>query len=99
MLHAVLARSLYGTRLFNVTVTNVPGPQAPLFSFGSRVEDAIPIVPIAADHALAVAMLSLDGQVVLCLNCDRDAVPDARSRPRGSGDALDELAVHAAVAP
>ena len=99
VLHAVLARSLYGTRLFNVTVTNVPGPQAQLFSFGSRVEDAIPIVPIAAGHALAVAMLSLDGRVVLCLNCDRDAVPDAQVAAEGIQATLDELAVHAAVAP
>jgi WS/DGAT/MGAT family acyltransferase len=99
VLHAVLARSLYGTRLFNVTVTNVPGPQAPLFAFGSRVEDAIPIVPIAADHGLAVAMLSLDGQVVLCLNCDRDAVPDAAVAAEGIQATLNELAVHATVAP
>jgi WS/DGAT/MGAT family acyltransferase len=99
VLHAVLARSLYGTRLFNVTVTNVPGPQAPQFAFGSRVEDAIPIVPIAAGHALAVAMLSLDGRVVLCLNCDRDAVPDAQVAAEGIQATLDELAAHAAVAP
>jgi WS/DGAT/MGAT family acyltransferase len=98
-LHAVLARSLYGTRLFNVTVTNVPGPPEPLFVFGSRVEDAIPIVPIAADHGLAVAMLSLDGQVVVCINCDRDAVPDAAVAAEGIQSTLDALAVHAVVAP
>ncbi|HYI19127.1 MAG TPA: wax ester/triacylglycerol synthase family O-acyltransferase [Solirubrobacteraceae bacterium] len=98
-LHAVLARSLYGTRLFNVTITNVPGPQEPLFAFGSRVEDAIPIVPIAADHGLAVAMLSLDGRVVLCLNCDRDAVPDAATAAVAIQATFDELSVYAAVTP
>jgi WS/DGAT/MGAT family acyltransferase len=77
VLHAVLARSLFATRLFNVTVTNVPGPQVPLYAFGARVVDAIPIVPLAAEHTIAVAVLSLDGQVVFCLNCDRDSVPDA----------------------
>jgi WS/DGAT/MGAT family acyltransferase len=91
VLHAVLARSLYGTRLFNVTVTNVPGPQVPMFAFGSRLEDAIPLVPLASDHTVAVAVLSLDGQVVFCLNCDRDAVPDAPEAARGIRETLDAL--------
>jgi diacylglycerol O-acyltransferase len=99
VLHALLARSLYGTRLFNVTVTNVPGPQAPMYAFGSRLEEAIPLVPLAAGHALAVAVLSLDGNVTFCLNCDRDAVPDASVAARGIRTTLDELAVYAAVAP
>ena len=99
VLHALLARSLYGARLFNVTVTNVPGPQVPMYAFGSRLEEAIPLVPLAAGHALAVAVLSLDGNVVFCLNCDRDAVPDAAVAARGIQATLDELAVHAAVAP
>jgi WS/DGAT/MGAT family acyltransferase len=77
LLHAVLARALFATRLFNVTVTNVPGPQIPMYAFGARLADAIPIVPLAAEHTVAVAVLSLDGQVVFCLNCDRDSVPDA----------------------
>jgi len=99
VLHAVLARSLYGTRLFNVTVTNVPGPQVPMFAFGSRLEDAIPLVPLAADHTVAVAVLSLDGQVIFCLNCDRDAVPDAAVAAMGIHWTLEELAVYAAVSP
>ena len=35
-MHAALARSLYATRLFNVTITNVPGPQIPLYAFGAQ---------------------------------------------------------------
>jgi WS/DGAT/MGAT family acyltransferase len=83
VLHAVLARALFATRLFNVTVTNVPGPQEPLHAFGARLVDAIPIVPLAAEHTVAVAVLSLDGQVVFCLNCDRDTVPDAEVAAEG----------------
>ena len=48
VLHSFVARSLFATRLFNVTVTNVPGPQAPLYYFGSRIDEIWPLVPIAA---------------------------------------------------
>jgi WS/DGAT/MGAT family acyltransferase len=97
VLHAVLARSLFATRLFNVTVTNVPGPQATLRAFGAQLADAIPIVPLAAAHTVAVAVLSLDGQVVFCLNCDRDTVPDAEVAAQAIGAsiaALHELALN-----
>lgn len=91
LLHAVVARSLYATRLFNVTVTNVPGPQQPMYAFGARVTDAIPLVPLAADHTVGVAVLSFDGQVVFCLNGDRDAVPDLAVAAQGIAETLDEL--------
>jgi diacylglycerol O-acyltransferase / wax synthase len=76
VLHSLLARSLYATRLFNVTITNVPGPQQPLYAFGSRLRQAWPLVPLAAEHALGIAVFSYDGKVFFCLNADRDSVPD-----------------------
>jgi WS/DGAT/MGAT family acyltransferase len=91
LLHAVLSQAMYGTRLFNVTVTNVPGPQAPMYAFGARLLDGIPLVPLAAEHSVGVAVLSLDGQVVFCLNCDRDAVPDAHVAAQGIAATLEEL--------
>ena len=94
ILHAVIARSLFASRLFNVTVTNVPGPQDPLFAFGARLVDAIPLVPLAAEHAVGVAVLSLHG-----LNCDRDAVPDAAVAAHGIETTLERLAAAAARRP
>ena len=49
VLHAALARSSYATRLFNVTITNVPGPQRPLFAFGGRMREVLPFVPLVAE--------------------------------------------------
>jgi len=95
LLHAVLSQAMYGTRLFNVTVTNVPGPQEPMYAFGARLLDGIPLVPLAAEHSVAVAILSLDGQVVFCLNCDRDAVPDAHVAAQGIAATLEELGRYA----
>ena len=45
VIHSFLARALFATRLYNVTITNVPGPQIPLYGFGSRMTEAWPLVP------------------------------------------------------
>ncbi|HKJ36424.1 MAG TPA: wax ester/triacylglycerol synthase family O-acyltransferase [Solirubrobacterales bacterium] len=76
VLHSFLARSLFASRLFNVTVTNVPGPQVPLYAVGSEVEEIWPVVPLAAEHAVGIAVLSYNGSVYFCLNCDHDSVTD-----------------------
>jgi len=95
--HATVTQ--FHSRLFNVTVTNVPGPREPMFAFGARLVDAIPLVPLAAEHAVGVAVLSLDGQVVFCLNCDRDAVPDVAVAARGIEMTLERLAGGGVSAP
>ena len=63
LLHSVLARSTAGARLFNLTITNVPGPTRPLYAFGARLKEVIPLVPLAADHAVGIAVVSYNGKV------------------------------------
>ena len=91
MLHSFLARSLFATRLFNVTVTNVPGPQIPLYYFGSKVQEIWPLVPIAASHAVGLAVFSYDGKLFFCLNVDRDSCGDVDVLATGIESSLDEL--------
>ena len=91
VLHTFLARSLFATRLFNVTITNVPGPQVPLYAFGSRMTAVWPLVPLAAQHALGVAIFSYDGRVFFCFNVARDAVPDLEVAAAGLADSIAEL--------
>jgi diacylglycerol O-acyltransferase / wax synthase len=91
IVHATLARSLYASRLFNVTITNVPGPQMPLYAFGARLHEVQPLVPLAAEHAVGIAILSYDGNVVFGLNADRDSVPDLAVLADGIEDAIGEL--------
>jgi diacylglycerol O-acyltransferase / wax synthase len=91
LLHAVIARSLYATRLFNLTITNVPGPQTPLFAFGAPLREVHPVVPLAAQHAVAIAIFSYDGQIVLGLNADCDSVPDLDVLARGVEEGFAEL--------
>ena len=76
VIHATIARTLYATRLFNVTITNVPGPQQTLYAFGAPLREIHPLVPIAAEYAVGVAALSYDGSVFFGVVADRDTVPD-----------------------
>ena len=74
-----------------MTVTNVPGPQQPLYAFGARMEAIYPLVPLAADHTVGVAVLSYDGRVFFGLNADRHAVPDLDALRTGIEDSIEEL--------
>jgi WS/DGAT/MGAT family acyltransferase len=91
VIHSFLARSLFATRLFNITITNVPGPQVTLYGLGSKLTDIWPLVPLAADHAVGLAVLSYDGRVFFALNADRDAMPDLDLLASGIEDGFAEL--------
>jgi WS/DGAT/MGAT family acyltransferase len=96
VLHSVLARSLFASRLFNITVTNVPGPQLPLYAFGARMTEVLPLVPLAAEHAVGVAVVSYDGALTFGINADYEAVPDLAVMANGVADSLADLRTLAA---
>ncbi|MEV0678218.1 wax ester/triacylglycerol synthase family O-acyltransferase [Actinosynnema sp. NPDC050436] len=77
-LHALGARaaSSFSRRLFNVVVTNVPGPQVPLYAAGAKMTEMFPVVPLAKSQALSIGVTSYDGGVYFGLNADRDAMSD-----------------------
>ena len=92
VLHSFVARSLFATRLFNVTVTNVPGPQVPLYYFGSQDPGDL---AAGADRRLARhragrVQLRRD-PVFFCLNVDRDTCRDVDVLTRGIESSLAEL--------
>lgn len=91
VLHSVIARSLFASRLFNVTVTNVPGPPEPLFAFGARMVDVLPLVPLAAAHAVGVAIVSYAGRLTFGITGDHETAPDLALVARGIADSLTEL--------
>ena len=76
VIHSAIAQALYATRLFNLTITNVPGPQQTLYAFGAPLREIHPLVPLAAEHALGVAVVSYDESVFFGVIADRDTVPD-----------------------
>jgi WS/DGAT/MGAT family acyltransferase len=70
------ARRATRIRPFNMTVTNVPGPQFPMYMLGSKLLVQYPAVPLWAGHGLGVALFSYNGELAWGLNADWDVVPD-----------------------
>jgi WS/DGAT/MGAT family acyltransferase len=95
---AQASRINFSTRLFNLLVTNVPGPQFPLYALGRRLDDLFPVAFLPRDHALAVAIMSYNGGMDFGLLGDFDAMPDLDALGDMFEEARDEL-VSAASAP
>jgi WS/DGAT/MGAT family acyltransferase len=84
-------------RYFNLVVTNVPGPQFPLYLLGRRLENLYPVVPLARRQALGIAVMSYDGQLGFGLLADYDAVPELEAIARDLERAIASLARAAGV--
>ena len=92
-LHAVGARvaGSLARRTFNVLVTNVPGPQFPLYATGAKMLEMYPVVPLSRNQALTIGLTSYDGGVYYGLNADRDAMGDVEVLASLITEALEEL--------
>ena len=88
---AQASRINFSTRLFNLLVTNVPGPQFPLYALGRELLDLFPVAFLPRDHALAVAIMSYNGGMDFGLLGDYDAMPDLDAVGGMFEDARDEL--------
>jgi diacylglycerol O-acyltransferase len=73
---AQASRVNFSTRLFNLLVTNVPGPQLPLYVLGRELKDVFPLAFLPENHALAIAIMSYNGNLDYGLLGDYDAMPD-----------------------
>jgi hypothetical protein len=88
---AQAARVNFSTRLFNLVVTNVPGPQIPLYVLGRELEDIFPVGFLPPNHALFVAIMSYNGGVNFGLLADYDAIPDIDVIAEGIEASIAEL--------
>lgn len=75
-LHALAARALARGRFINLVVSNVPGPQIPLYLGGARVVVTYPLMPLGETCALSIAVTSLSGVMGFGLTSDWDTLPD-----------------------
>jgi hypothetical protein len=66
-------------RFFNLVVTNVPGPQFPLYLLGRKLQVLYPVVPLARRQAIGIAVMSYDGHLGFGVLGDYDAVPELES--------------------
>ena len=73
---AQASRLNFSSRVYNLLVTNVPGPQFPLYLLGRKLETMVPIPFLAPEKALAIAVFSYDGGVHISLMGDYEAMHD-----------------------
>lgn len=93
-LHALGARasSALSKRVYNLIVTNVPGPQAPLYAGGGLLLASYPVIPLSKGQAVSIGLTSYNGGVYFGINADRDAMPDVDVLAQCLDDAAIELA-------
>jgi len=96
---AQASRLNFSTRLFNLLVTNIPGPQFPLYVLGRELQDLFPLAFLPKNHALAVAIMSYNGGIDYGLLADYDALPDIDVIRDGIDASLRELLKAAGAKP
>ena len=82
-------------RFFNLVVTNVPGPQFPLYMLGREMDTLHPMVPLARNQALCVGIMSYNGRLNYGLVGDYDAMEDLDEFRDFLGEAIDEVVASA----
>jgi WS/DGAT/MGAT family acyltransferase len=90
-LMSLASRVVHRQPFFNLIVTNVPGPQVPLYMTGARLLEAFPIVPLTFNLTVVVGILSYDGTLHFGLWADRDQFTDLEVLAGGIDDGFSEL--------
>ncbi|HEY6425128.1 MAG TPA: wax ester/triacylglycerol synthase family O-acyltransferase [Pseudonocardiaceae bacterium] len=92
-IHSLGARvaNSFSQRIFNLVITNVPGPQFPLYAAGAKMIEMFPVVPLAKNQAVSIGITSYDGGVYYGLNADRDAMSDLDTLAALIEESLEEL--------
>jgi diacylglycerol O-acyltransferase / wax synthase len=88
---AQAARVNFSTRLFNLVVTNVPGPQIPLYVLGRELEDIFPVGFLPPNQALFIAIMSYNGEINFGLLGDFDLMYDLELVGTGIEESIAEL--------
>src|SRR5262245_24326255 len=88
---AQASRINFSTRLFNLIVTNVPGPQIPLYVLGRELQDVFPVAFLPENHALAIAIMSYRGGIDFGLLGDYDSMEDIETIASGISESIADL--------
>ncbi len=88
---SMASRLAAGVRPFNMTVTNVPGPQFPLYLLEAEMLESYALVPLWYGHGVGVALFSYAGQVYWGFNADYEIVPDVDAFAAAMEASFDEL--------
>lgn len=81
----------YSARVFNLLMTNVPGPQAQMYVAGTKLLETYAVPPLLHNQVLALGVTSYNGTVYFGINADRKAMSDLDVLPALLRESLDEL--------
>jgi WS/DGAT/MGAT family acyltransferase len=87
----VASKVLASPLLSNLTISNIPGPNVPVYLMGCEVQRAYPIVPLTAGHGISIGMTTIHGRACFGVYAQSELAQDADRIARGIGDAIDEL--------
>lgn len=85
------SRLIASPHMFNLTVSNIPGPSEPMYMLGCELREAYPVVPIPDRHALSIGMTTVGDRACFGLYADRSSLGDVRGLTDAVEDACDEL--------
>jgi WS/DGAT/MGAT family acyltransferase len=90
-LRRAASRALASAHVSNLTISNIPGPQIPLYLMGCEVKHAYPIVPLADGHGISIGMTTVGGQACFGVYAQAELADDAELIARGIAEAIEEL--------
>ena len=88
--HAI-TRTIASPKTFNLTVSNIPGPQEPMYMLGCELEAAYPVVPIADKHAVSIGMTTIGDRACFGLYAASEELPDSDQLAAAMNSSIDEL--------
>lgn len=91
VMQQALSRLIASPRTFNLVVSNIPGPSAPMYLLGCPLQAAYPVVPLADQHAVSVGMTTVCGQACFGIYADRESLPDVDTLAGDIDQAITEL--------
>jgi hypothetical protein len=95
-LQAPFARYAASARMYNLVVSNVPGPRVPVYLLGAECVEVLPAIPLSEGHALSIGVFTLRDRVCFGAYADPEALPQARELPAALSVATLELSAIAA---
>ena len=90
-LQKAAAHALASPRVYNLVVSNIPGPRIPMYMCGCRLREAYPVVPLSDRHALSIGMTTIGDDACFGLYADPETLPDADLLALDLHAAIDEL--------
>ena len=90
-LMSLVTRSIHHQPLADIVVTNVPGPDCPLYFLGAELLESIPVVPLGGNLIVGIAILSYNGSLTIGIHADVHTCPEPEVLAAGIRSAFAEL--------